>query len=78
MRSRYSHPALRLLMPDRWSDAFGWLHGMSRPARRTVSQGLLDAANDRPEVQSKIHGAIALLYYHGTRHRGSSRWPGAC
>ncbi|MCK1540332.1 MULTISPECIES: AAA family ATPase [unclassified Bradyrhizobium] len=71
MRSRFSHPALQLLTSDRWTDAFGWLltisHGL---LGEQVAQGLLDAVNDRPEVQSKIHGAIALLYHHSTQSAG--------
>lgn len=71
MKSRFSHPALQLLTSDRWDDAFGWLYGMSHGLLgATVAQGLRDAANDRPEVQSKIHGAIALLYHHGTPSAG--------
>lgn len=63
MKPAYKHPALALLTFKRWDDAFGHLHAISEGLLgEQRSQALLDAANDRKEVQAEIREAIEILY----------------
>lgn len=65
------HPAVSLLLCERWDDAFGLLHDASEetvgPER---AQRLLDKCGDRAAIQEEIRETIDAMYKLGTHRAG--------